>query len=540
MAATRTVVNYRPLVYWVFRRILFPLSFFAILVLLLNWNSQEPDRHNGLPAMHPIERLYFKAQREFDAKVARQSQTLREATREYKRRYKRNPPAGFQKWFEFARRVNSSVIDDYDTISHDLKPFRSFLRNRCDLDTAQNERLPWLVLTRACIKDGAIYFDGVVHNFVLDPLRAMTLDFVKEIPEMCFEVNYYDEPRIVAEFKDLQNSEKLSFKKQDRCIKQSFGNLDRQDIWSTVTRSCSPASPALERLQSTKLQRDGRPDFVEDVMASTDVCNLESRPDHGFVRSPATAKIGQDLKPVLSPAKLSSFQDILFPSIYRWNSVNDYNETDDIPWADKKNMFYWRGSTTGGMASNEEWEHFHRQKFVDHIRSHKEVGLYSRHEESGRWEPTTGSMRDFEKLIDVNFTAIIQCRQDECVNQREHYGLDYRRPPEHMWKNKLVFDLDGNSYSGRFYDLMRSRSAVLKQALFREWHDERLVPWLHYVPVSMEMTELAEILHFLTGGGDAIAARIATAGREWADKALRREDMQVYLYRLLLEMSRRD
>ncbi|CRK13419.1 hypothetical protein BN1708_020774, partial [Verticillium longisporum] len=36
-------------------------------------------------------------------------------------------------------------------------------------------------------------------------------------------------------------------------------------------------------------------------------------------------------------------------------------------------------------------------------------------------------------------------------------------------------------------------------------------------------------------GHDAAAERIATQGKIWAEKALRREDMQVYTLRLLLE-----
>ncbi|KAJ4307236.1 hypothetical protein N0V88_000616 [Collariella sp. IMI 366227] len=59
--------------------------------------------------------------------------------------------------------------------------------------------------------------------------------------------------------------------------------------------------------------------------------------------------------------------------------------------------------------------------------------------------------------------------------------------PSAALHSKLAFDLDGNGISGRFLKLLASNSLVLKQTVLREWHDERLVPWLHYVPVSMEM-----------------------------------------------------
>lgn len=47
---------------------------------------------------HPILLLIEKAEREWKAKEANQSKTLEQAVKEYKRRYHRNPPKGFEKW----------------------------------------------------------------------------------------------------------------------------------------------------------------------------------------------------------------------------------------------------------------------------------------------------------------------------------------------------------------------------------------------------------------------------------------------------------
>jgi len=47
---------------------------------------------------HPIYDLVDKAKKKWNAKVARQSKTLRDAVREYKRRYRRDPPLGFDRW----------------------------------------------------------------------------------------------------------------------------------------------------------------------------------------------------------------------------------------------------------------------------------------------------------------------------------------------------------------------------------------------------------------------------------------------------------
>jgi len=47
---------------------------------------------------HPIFELIRKAEQEWNTKIKRASKTLDDAIMEYKRRYKRAPPLGFDKW----------------------------------------------------------------------------------------------------------------------------------------------------------------------------------------------------------------------------------------------------------------------------------------------------------------------------------------------------------------------------------------------------------------------------------------------------------
>jgi hypothetical protein len=48
---------------------------------------------------HPIYELISRAEKEWEDKLQRSSKTLREAVDEYKRRYKRSPPKGFDAWY---------------------------------------------------------------------------------------------------------------------------------------------------------------------------------------------------------------------------------------------------------------------------------------------------------------------------------------------------------------------------------------------------------------------------------------------------------
>lgn len=101
-------------------------------------------------------------------------------------------------------------------------------------------------------------------------------------------------------------------------------------------------------------------------------------------------------------------------------------------------------------------------------------------------------------------------------------------------------DIDGNGFTERFYRLLKSNSTVFKMTMFQEWHDDRLVPWVHYVPISLEMKELPETLRFLadTERGREIAKKIGEQGSVWAKMVLREEDLRLAMWRILLEYGR--
>jgi hypothetical protein len=45
----------------------------------------------------------------------RQSKTLQHAVIEYKKRYNRDPPKGFDRWFQFCKERGVKIIDDVST-----------------------------------------------------------------------------------------------------------------------------------------------------------------------------------------------------------------------------------------------------------------------------------------------------------------------------------------------------------------------------------------------------------------------------------------
>ena len=75
------------------------------------------------PSPHHILTLIKRAESQWNRKVARQSKTLVEAAAEYRRRYTRNPPIGFDKWWLYAQANKIVLVDEYDQIHKDMEPF---------------------------------------------------------------------------------------------------------------------------------------------------------------------------------------------------------------------------------------------------------------------------------------------------------------------------------------------------------------------------------------------------------------------------------
>lgn len=103
---------------------------------------------------------------------------------------------------------------------------------------------------------------------------------------------------------------------------------------------------------------------------------------------------------------------------------------------------------------------------------------------------------------------------------------------------KYLLDLDGNGWSARFKRLLSTNSVVLKSTIFPEWFTEHIQPWVHYVPLKPDLTDLYDVMTFFRDGHDELAKHIAVQGKEWSQEFWRKEDMMSYQFRLFLELAR--
>ncbi len=485
---------------------------------------------------HPIESLIREARADLEHRLKHQSQNYTAAYHEYHRRYNMDPPPGFEAWYQFAVASQSVIIDDFDTIYERISPFWKLTGKEVLEITRQLQNDPSLDLWRCTFSSTTA--ETHCHHPWRTFDRHISLLFNKRpgdlrgaIPDVNFLVNHLDEPRVLIPPSTVQ-------KKSGQGQWYKATDLSRQPSWAALTKYCA----AHADLQPPPIEPElfGLP-FVRNRSSAMDLCqHPEYNHMHGLFQSPTSLHILEGPVPILSTGSLSTMGDLLFPSPAYLESEFQYDEKHDPAWSHKQNTLYWAGSTTGAVAHDDNWPNFHRQRFVALAQN---LGKQQHHsylqQNNGIISRATSSFLN-RRLFDVAFTRIFQCEYRRCRAQRRFFRPKPWADGNEAFQSRLVFDMDGNGISGRYYKLLASKSAPLKQTLLREWHDDRLVPWVHFIPVSQGIEELPEIVSYLTlsESGRQRAREIAEQGREWSARALRDVDASVYLYRLMLELGR--
>ncbi|AEO68497.1 glycosyltransferase family 90 protein [Thermothielavioides terrestris NRRL 8126] len=533
---------------------------------------------------HPIDALIQAAEREFAAKLSKSTQTLAAAAAAYRKRRGRHPPPWFDKWYKFATEHGAIIVEDFwDQIYHDLEPFWGVQPAQIRKDARDFEM-------RIQIRDGKASTESDWWWTQIWLNMIQTIEHL--LPDMDVALNPMDEPRMVVPWEDIEVYMKRAAKTRRtadvRSVVSDFSPLppvgeasqehhgDAQPIewehdehyWPIARRGCPPDSPA--RLAEVITDFDKPPSiaspfslahmrngYVANYTLSTDFCQ---QPDlqalEGIFVEPLSTSATKSLIPLFGGSKLFRNNDILLPSPIYWSEEDRFigAEGASIPWASKHSSALWRGVATGGRNRETNWRAFQRHRFV----AMNNASLLAQRADpppnfalpDKRYALPAAAQADLPGWIarttDVAFTEMV-CLY-EGFTPTCNYTAPYFAPVENvpmadMFQHKYLPDIDGNSFSGRYLGFLRSTSVPVKATLFREWHDARLVAWKHFVPMDPRFGDWWGILGYFLGRdregtADKVGERIALAGREWAGRVLRKEDMAVYVLRLLLEYGR--
>ncbi|KAJ5495385.1 hypothetical protein N7539_000501 [Penicillium diatomitis] len=547
----------------------------------LQKDPYEPyDRLEIRACHHPVAQLVVNARRAFNRTLEHQSSTLEEAVAEYQRRYQMPPPPHFDEWYRFATERSTVLIDEFDTIYHSILPFwglsPSVIRDRVREDVGPVNETFVMGLT---VRNGTIDTFGKHQGDFQEPgTRKIIEKFQQWLPALTLQFNAHDEPRVVLAHEQLNQLVKEGRTAQSRLraratsLSNTFspGDLEspsrpvpgpysrwnsfvRQETWLLSRLSCPPETAAMSldgnASDNTAAYALNSLGFIFNQSAASDVCNTPSlRHRLGLFQRPNAFSVSNELTPMFSMSHPSTFQDIPVPSPYYYEDKSKFDPDTAVTWEEKKPQLYWRGRTNGGHSFKGSWRQLQRQRIVGNL-THPQSARHVLSLKSGsrctsrrkaQWEIQQANETRTPGYFDIHFTDIADC-DDDCDEEMAFFNdVVEPEPQERAWNYRYLLDLDGHAYSGRFYAFLRSKSVPFKITSFREWDQNILFPWVHYVPVNMGVREVPELIRFFeeNEAGREIAKTIGEDGQTWAARALRKDDMEVYMFRLLLEYAR--
>lgn len=190
---------------------------------------------------------------------------------------------------------------------------------------------------------------------------------------------------------------------------------------------------------------------------------------------------------------------------------------DKYPWESKKNKLFWRGKTTGGMYTSENWRTFPRAKLVD--RCHQS---------------------DMKSICDAAFYGYVQCTEEvPGLIDAAFGGVKSPIPMPEQMQFKFVASLDGNGpCSGRSEQLLSGNSVVFKQdSDMIEFYYEGIKPNVHFVPIQSHMTDLAEKLEYALEHDDEMK-KIASNMYDFSQENLDFNSVACYMKNLFEEYAK--
>lgn len=576
----------------------------AIPTTIPDQPATPPNTHFDL---HPISQLMEDADKQWRRYESSISNSFRQTVEKYRSQYGRHPPPGFKDWYKFARERNVFNIDDFQQIMDDLRPFWAVNASVIRIHAAHMAENPNFGVSVIHIRKHKVV---KIQNasWRSETMVKVIEKFIEFLPDMDIAMNRLDQPRLLVPWEEMQEllNQEYSTRAMPPEVIDSF-TKDMSDLlditiedpkldnstrlsedWffrpgkqymEVASKACPPESPARSNLsiaQADALYKESSSGIINNFNLSSDLCTVGPAIQdlHGLLYSASSIIASHKLVPIFGECKVNVNNDILFPAnMYYLHDVRyDYDPAEDVDWRDKKDDIVWRGVTSGGVQTNDNWARMHRQRLVQSFNGTyvKETGttakiLTQKREEGLQQNSTYEVVDNFEpsdfanKHVDIGFVEAWGCVPD-CSFYDTVFSWKPQISLTSQFKSKYLIDVDGHSFSGRWHAFLQSKSLGLKATIFREWHDSRLLAWRHFVPVDNRYDDLYSILTYFIGYGKPNmehaletgdpnpqvympphakeAQLLAKQGREWANKVLRREDIEVYMFRLLLEYGR--
>ncbi|GFZ45243.1 hypothetical protein JCM24511_02969 [Saitozyma sp. JCM 24511] len=516
---------------------------------------------------HPIYELMEHAEQRWNRLLQSQSTTLERAVDEYRRRYRMDPPAGFDAWFAWCKSHGVTIVDEYDQLMKDLLIHHALPP---DMFIARSEALEGgdFTYTLDVTAQGVDLSGPRAPHARPRKLQSLIQGFQDALPKdfhLRVTGSDHDTGSQVVGRDQRERAMELvrNGKHFDEGELKHLENHKRTPAWGWF-KACSLDSPANIRPGAENATHDLMPkSFIFDHMPTMEFCDFpELKRLHGAMHIDYEDRSRSQIKPVLVLSKFPGDASFQTTPLEAYTNLTDEDAAYLGRWEDKtENRLFWRGSTTGGYNVHRDWKESHRMRLHLMINGPKGGDIW--------WDKGVRDVmvpdgengykvvRRWEKVLSAAYTDVKlaggahQCPTPalcEQVGQTIEFGEKVW--PEEAAVYKYALDVDGNGWSSRFHRLLSSGSPVLKMTMFPEWNMEVLTPWYHYIPLKPDYSDVYDIMAFFVGpvddkgivdealGHDHLARKIGEAGQRFALEHWRWVDMQAYTFRLVLELRR--
>uniref|UniRef100_A0A3P9IC45 Protein O-glucosyltransferase 1 n=1 Tax=Oryzias latipes TaxID=8090 RepID=A0A3P9IC45_ORYLA len=222
--------------------------------------------------------------------------------------------------------------------------------------------------------------------------------------------------------------------------------------------------------------------------------------------------------PVLSFSKTAEYQDIMYPAWTFW-------EGGPAVWPIyPTGLGRWDLMRTDLKKSAAQWP----------WKKKEPKGFFRGSRTSSERDPLILLSREDPELVDAEYT-----KNQAWKSEKDTLG----RPPateiplvDHC-KYKYLFNFRGVAASFRLKHLFLCGSLVFHVG--EEWQEffyPQLKPWVHYIPVKQDLSDVRGLLRFVKENDD-VAQEIAERGQEFILQHLHMEDVSCYWEQLLTNFS---
>lgn len=234
--------------------------------------------------------------------------------------------------------------------------------------------------------------------------------------------------------------------------------------------------------------------------------------------------------PILSNVFHANFADIAIPTGDDWAYIEREKEkyffgTEDrnfniipTPWKSKKSIAIFRGSSTGAGTTVENNPRLKISKLSTEYSDILDAGITS-------WNIRPRKMFDDKYMRTVEYKEL-------------PFGLVNSLSPQQQSEHKFIVHIEGHVSAFRLsYELGFNSCLLIVDSDYKLWFQQFLKPFVHYVPVKHDLSDLIEKIKWCQNNDDK-CKKIAKEAKKFHDTYINEKGIFDYLQKILFDLKK--